>query len=194
MLSPKAAGHPADLLARRPPEAMPVSRRSPRTTGLDLRRQDVCRKARRQADIAKPVTPHSLRHAFAVHLLESGTDVRTIQLLLGHRNLSTTARYLRLATNKVCATASPLDALPSSLQRHRTPRQRPPDPGPMASDTPEVADVFRRYGDGISTAAPGGALVHRAASRYDRNRVVSHSSAWGSCRAMRQLWARSHRL
>ena len=76
----------------------------------------VCRQVRAQTDIAKPVTPHSLRHAFAVHLLESGADVRTIQLLLGHRSLSTTARYLRLATNKVCATASPLDFLqPASL-------------------------------------------------------------------------------
>ena len=69
-----------------------------------------CRKARREAGITKPVTPHSLRHAFAVHLLEAGADLRTIQLLLGHRNLGTTARYLRLATSKVCATTSPLDA------------------------------------------------------------------------------------
>lgn len=73
--------------------------------------EDVCRTVRRQAGIAKPVTPHSLRHAFAVHLLEAGADLRTIQLLLGHRSLNTTARYLRLATSKVCATASPLDAL-----------------------------------------------------------------------------------
>ena len=73
--------------------------------------EHACRKARPVSGIAKPVTPHSLRHAFAVHLLESGADLRTIQLLLGHRSLSTTAQYLRLATSKVCATGSPLDAL-----------------------------------------------------------------------------------
>jgi integrase/recombinase XerD len=70
-----------------------------------------CRAARRRCNIGKPVTPHTLRHAFAVHLLEAGADLRTIQLLLGHRSLATTARYMRLATNKVCATASPLDSL-----------------------------------------------------------------------------------
>jgi integrase/recombinase XerD len=77
--------------------------------------EEVCRTVRRQAGISKPVTPHSLRHAFAVHLLESGADLRTIQLLLGHRNLDTTARYLRLAISKVCATVSPLDALRAGL-------------------------------------------------------------------------------
>ena len=84
-----------------------------------------CRKARRQCNIAKLVTPHSLRHAFAVHLLEAGTDLRTIQLLLGHRNLSTTARYLQLATNKICATASPLDALPAAPCRIADPAPAP---------------------------------------------------------------------
>jgi site-specific recombinase XerD len=74
-----------------------------------------CKKARRLSRMHKPITPHSLRHAFAVHLLEAGTDVRTIQLLLGHRSLATTARYLRLATSKVCSAASPLDLLPRPI-------------------------------------------------------------------------------
>jgi site-specific recombinase XerD len=65
-----------------------------------------------RAGLTKRTTPHSLRHAYAVHLLEAGTDLRRIQLLLGHRSLSTTARYLRLATTTVCATTSPLDLLP----------------------------------------------------------------------------------
>jgi len=71
-----------------------------------------CHKARKISGIRKVITPHSLRHGFAVHLLESGTDVRSIQLLLGHRSLATTARYLRIATSKVCSTSSPLDLLP----------------------------------------------------------------------------------
>ncbi len=77
--------------------------------------EQACQKARRRCPIPKPTTPHSLRHAFAVHLLESGTDVRTIQLLLGHRSLATTARYLRIATTKVCSTSSPLDLLPTPV-------------------------------------------------------------------------------
>jgi integrase/recombinase XerD len=68
-----------------------------------------CLTARRCSGISKRITPHSLRHAFAVHLLESGTNLRTIQLLLGHNHLATTAGYLQIAVSKVCATLSPLD-------------------------------------------------------------------------------------
>jgi integrase/recombinase XerD len=74
--------------------------------------EQACQKARRVSGIKKPITPHSLRHAFATHLLESGTDVRKIQLLMGHRSLATTSRYLKVATTTVCATTSPFDLLP----------------------------------------------------------------------------------
>jgi integrase/recombinase XerD len=71
-----------------------------------------CRQAAQQAGIAKAVHPHSLRHAFATHLLEAGVDLRTIQILLGHAHLETTARYLQLADVTVRATTSPLESLP----------------------------------------------------------------------------------
>jgi len=80
-----------------------------------------CRQIHRISKLSKPVTPHSLRHAFAVHLLEAGTDLRTIQLLLGHRSLATTAQYLRIATNKVCAATSPLELLPCPIPKASSP-------------------------------------------------------------------------
>ena len=76
-----------------------------------------CRHARWRSGIAKPITPHSLRHAFAVHLLDAGTNVRIIQLLLGHRSLTTTARYLRVAGTRVCSATSPFDLLPQPAAR-----------------------------------------------------------------------------
>ncbi len=68
-------------------------------------------EAAEAAGITKPVTLHSLRHSFATHLLERGTDIRHIQALLGHDKLDTTARYTRVATGTISAIQSPLDLL-----------------------------------------------------------------------------------
>lgn len=70
-----------------------------------------CRSARAAAGLDKQVTVHTLRHSFATHLLEAGTDIRIIQALLGHNNLSTTARYTQVAASTIGRTASPLDRL-----------------------------------------------------------------------------------
>ncbi len=77
--------------------------------------QLACQTAREAAGIGKHITMHTLRHSFATHLLEAGTDLCTIKLLLGHRSLSTTARYLHVATSTVCAVPSPLDRLDLAL-------------------------------------------------------------------------------
>jgi integrase/recombinase XerD len=70
-----------------------------------------CSEAARRAGINKRVTPHTLRHSWATHLLEAGTDLRTIQVLLGHGDLETTAQYLHLSRRHLQAVSNPLDGL-----------------------------------------------------------------------------------
>ena len=75
------------------------------------------------AGIRKGVTLHALRHSFATHLLERGTDIRIIQALLGHDKLDTTARYTRVATGMIASIESPLDLLSEPRRKPRKSRK-----------------------------------------------------------------------
>jgi site-specific recombinase XerD len=73
--------------------------------------RDVLHRVARQCGLEKRVTPHVLRHSFATHLLEAGTDIRVIQVLLGHRSIRTTQRYAQVTVGHIARTRSPLDML-----------------------------------------------------------------------------------
>jgi integrase/recombinase XerD len=101
-----------------------------RTAGRPMTTRQLSRLFHEAADAAgikKGVTLHALRHSFATHLLEAGTDIRVIQALLGHDKLDTTARYTRVATGMIASIESPLDRLSQPYKRSKRSRKdRPP--------------------------------------------------------------------
>ena len=80
-----------------------------------------CHAAAQMAEIDKRVSPHTLRHSFATHLLEQKIDIRVIQVLLGHAKLDTTALYTRVATKTIREVMSPLDHLALKLKEVEPP-------------------------------------------------------------------------
>lgn len=83
-----------------------------------------CCDASKQCGLTKRITAHTLRHSFATHLLENGTDTRVIQFLLGHSRIDTTARYTKVAAHLIAATPSPLDSLGVKPKAEKT-KQKP---------------------------------------------------------------------
>jgi site-specific recombinase XerD len=100
-----------------------------RRPGQPMTRRQLSRlfhEAANGAGIKKSITLHALRHSFATHLLERGTDIRVIQALLGHDKLDTTARYTRVATGMIANVKSPLDLLAESKKKPKKSRKDPP--------------------------------------------------------------------
>ena len=90
-----------------------------------------CREAAKRSGLSKRVAPHTLRHSFATHLLEQGTDIRVIQTLLGHSRIDTTARYTQVSAQVIAGIASPLDALAKPAKKKKTAAKNQPPPKPQ---------------------------------------------------------------
>ena len=117
--------HPAGQRHHASPEdwLFPGWRKGHHMNGQSL--QTACREAARAAGLSKRVTVHTLRHSFSTHLLESGTDIRIIQALLGHSSIATTERYLLVSNKVAAATTSPLDRLDRNARRPSQGNHRP---------------------------------------------------------------------
>lgn len=101
---------------QRPPEWLFPGQGKVPHISPDTARQ-VFRAAREQAGLGRWCTPHTLRHSFATHLLESGTELVVIQALLGHSTIRTTTTYTHVSTDHIAQVTSPLDALPLEPER-----------------------------------------------------------------------------
>ena len=143
------------------------------------------------AGIKKRVTPHTLRHSFATHLLEQNTDVRLIQVLLGHAKVDTTALYTQVATNMIRAVMSPLDRLTlltANEARRRRHKARPAWPVPLWRSRISSAP---RTGVASSQRRP---CQPRPAEGDVGDRALPHGGARRACRALPGLRLHDHCL
>lgn len=108
IVSPNLSGELQEYLKKRKDAKYLFSQDSPLTT---RNVQKIVKHVRHRAEIQKRVTPHTLRHSFATHLLEAGTDIRMIQALLGHSSLNTTQLYTHISSDQIKKISNPLDNL-----------------------------------------------------------------------------------
>jgi site-specific recombinase XerD len=121
MLSPQLLGVLRDWREAAKPWAWLFPGQNPVNPMTSRQLGRAVRAAARDAGLAKRVSPHTLRHSFATHLLEQGVDIRVIQVLLGHAKLETTALYTRVAVNTIRDVTSPLERLGLTLSRQSPP-------------------------------------------------------------------------
>ena len=141
-----------------------------------------------EAGIKKSVTLHALRHSFATHLLERGTDIRIIQALLGHDKLDTTARYTRVATGMIATIESPLDLLAQPRKKPEAEEQESPAAGVTAGHVPSSAGgrgYFSRLRRRLaqSQCRP---CQPRPAEGDEGHRALPHGGARRPCGALRE--------
>lgn len=103
--------------AVRPPGTLLFPGSTPEVPASARTVREALHEAAAKVGLTKRVTPHVLRHCFATHLLEGGTDIRVIQMLLGHGSIRTTARYTQVSTRHIARTKSPLDRLEGQARK-----------------------------------------------------------------------------